>query len=274
MSTPTDYNAKVIGKMEFAPGNFILRVAPLDGALPPFIPGQYGVLGLYGSAPRSLMSDQEVPPAEPEKLIRRAYSIASSSTSKDYLEFYISMVRSGVLTPRLYNLQIGDKLWMGKKFVGMFTLEAVPQNANVILIATGTGLAPYMSMLRTLVTKNSGLNRKYAVIHGARHSWDLGYQAELQTLERISDNFSYIPVISSPEEELTKWSGAVGFVADVWKSKIISESWGSDPTPKDTHIYLCGNPLMIESAMKFLGEEKFVKHSKKEDGQIHLEEFW
>ncbi|HLE10012.1 MAG: hypothetical protein A2504_00820 [Bdellovibrionales bacterium RIFOXYD12_FULL_39_22] len=274
-SVAIEYNAKVIGKMEFAPGNFILKVAPVGWELPEFIPGQYGVLGLNGSAGRSPLSDIESTPAEADKLIRRAYSVASSSTAKDHLEFYISMVRSGALTPRLYNLQLGDKLWMGKKFVGMFTLENIPQNANVVLIATGTGLAPYMSMLRTLVTKNNGLNnRKYAVIHGARHSWDLGYQAELQTLERISENFSYIPVVSSPEEELSKWAGATGFVEDVWKGRALGRKWGSDPTPQDTHVYLCGNPLMIESALKFLGAEKFVKHTKSEEGQIHLEEFW
>ena len=269
-----EYNAKVIGKMEFAPGNFVLRVAPLDGDLPEFIPGQYGVLGLNGEAERSPMSDKEFPSADPKKLIRRAYSIASSSMSREYAEFYISLVRSGALTPRLYNLNIGDSVWMGKRFVGMFTLEDIPTNSNIILIATGTGLAPYMSMLRTLVMNEESINKKIAVIHGAKHSWDLGYQAELQTLERMSSNFLYIPVISSPEEEQIIWGGATGFVEDVWKSNVIKDSWGVHPTLNDTHIYLCGNPLMIDSAMGFLGAEKFTKHTKKEPGQIHMEEFW
>ncbi len=270
-----DYNAKVIGKMEFAPGNFLLKVAPLEGQLPDFVSGQYGVLGLRGDATRSPLADKEEKDMEdPSKLIRRAYSIASSAISKDHVEFYISMVRSGALTPRLYNLNLGDKLWMGKKFVGMFTLEDIPKESNVVLIATGTGLAPYMSMIRTLVTSGEGFNRKYAVIHGARHSWDLGYQAELQTLERISENFNYIPVVSSPEEEQISWSGARGFVADVWHGDDFKKRWNGHPIKDDTHIYLCGNPLMIDSAMEFLTDEGFKKHSRKESGEVHLEEYW
>lgn len=206
-------------------------------------------------------------------MIRRAYSVASSSVSKQYIEFYISTVRSGALTPRLYNLQIGDQLWMGPKFVGMFTLEEVPSDSNVLLTATGTGLAPYVSMMRTLVVKG-GLDRKYAVIHGANHSWDLAYQAELQTLETLSNNFSYIPVISAPDKEPIAWSGATGFVADVWKSGKMAELWGAHPTAQDTHVYLCGNPLMVESTMEILSSEGFKKHSRREKGEVHLEEFW
>lgn len=60
-------------------------------------------------------------------MIKRAYSIASSSKAKEFLEFYVTLVHSGSLTPRLFNLKIGDRVGVGKRFVGMFTLKEIPE---------------------------------------------------------------------------------------------------------------------------------------------------
>ena len=169
-----EMNAVVAQRVDVASGLMILRVTPKGWELPPFKAGQYTVLGLPGAAPRAPFTDEEPPPPDSGKLIRRAYSIASSSVEKEYLEFYITLVRSGALTPRLFALAPGDAVWLSSKFVGMFTLDRVPADQNVLLIATGTGIAPYMSMLRTHLQETAG--RAFAVVHGARHSWDLGYR--------------------------------------------------------------------------------------------------
>jgi ferredoxin--NADP+ reductase len=270
---PTTLNAKVIQRIELAPGNFILQVAPVGWELPNFTAGQYSVLGLPGSARRSPLCDPEDPPAPPDKMILRAYSAASSVRSREHAEFYVTLVRSGALTPRLYALELGDGVYLGQKFTGLMTLESVPRDANVVLIATGTGLAPYMSMVRTLVM-SGGFDKQYVVIHGARHSWDLAYRAELETLANLSDRFLYVPVINEPKEEHVPWHGAVGFVEDVWKGDKLAEAWGRRPNRDDTHVFLCGNPLMIDSALRFLGDEGFSEHRKENPGQIHLERFW
>ncbi len=270
---PNELNAKVTGRIEFAPGSFVLRVAYADRPLPEFVPGQYGVLGLPGAALRTPLSDPENPPADPAKMIRRAYSVASSSLAREYVEFYITLVRSGALTPRLYHLAIGDGVWLGPKFTGMLTMDEVPPDRNVVLMATGTGVAPYMSMLRTRIMKG-GLDRRCAVIHGARHSWDLGYRSELETMARLVPGFSYFPVVSEPGAEPAAWSGATGFMEDFWKSGELDRAWGGHPAPSDTNVFLCGNPLMIESALRFLGAEGFKEKTRQEPGEIHLERFW
>lgn len=120
-----------------------LRVAADGWKLPDFAPGQFAVLGLPGSAPRYDLAEPEDPPPDPQKLIRRAYSIASSSLTREYMEFYVALVTSGTLTPRLFALNIGDCLWLSQKVTGMFTFDQVPEDRNVVMIATGTGLAPY-----------------------------------------------------------------------------------------------------------------------------------
>lgn len=267
-----ELNAVVTQKIEHAPGLMTIRIAPQGWELPDFKPGQYVVLGLPGSAPRCPTSDPDSKPLDPDKLIRRAYSITSASVASEYLEFYISLVRSGELTPRLFNLNIGDRLWLSGKSTGYFTLDAVPPEMNVIMVATGTGLAPYMSMIRSeLMTEKRRVH--FAAIHGAYHSWDLGYHAELVMLERLSPTFTYIPVISNPEDEPVPWAGQTGFVQKVWQNGLVEKSWGVRPTPENTHVFLCGHPAMIESMEKIVQEEGYVEHTRKAPGQYHVERY-
>jgi len=268
-----ELNAVMLQRIEVAPGLAIMRVVPSGWELPEFIPGQYAVLALPGSAPRSAGSEEEDPkPKDPSRLIKRAYSIASSSVLGEYLEFYIVRVPSGQLTPRLFALNHGDPLWLAEKIRGMFTLQDVPPDKHLVFVATGTGLAPYMSMLRSEFAPGS--SRRFAVLHGARHSWDLGYRSELMTLQRMAPNFTYVPVISQPEDERIPWKGQVGFLNNLWEDGLIERAWGFKPTPEDTHIFLCGNPLMIEAMITTLGKDGFNEHTKREAGQIHLERYW
>jgi ferredoxin--NADP+ reductase len=267
-----ELNARVSQRIEVAPHLIILRVVPGKMPLPDFVPGQFALLGLPGSAPRYRYSDPEEKTPDPEKLIKRAYSIASSSVEKQYVEFYITLLRSGALTPRLFALNIGDRVWLSTKFTGMFTLADLPDYVNVIMVATGTGLAPYMSMIRTNLDCQS--SQRVAVLHGARHSWDLGYHSELVTMQRLCGNFTYVPIISRPGEEPLQWGGNVGYVQDLWKRKVLDSDWGFHPEPANTHFFLCGNPSMIETMSAVLAGEGFNEHSKKGKGEVHIERYW
>jgi ferredoxin--NADP+ reductase len=271
----SELNATVVQRIEVSMGLIVLRVVPDGWDLPEFSAGQFAVLGLTDSAARAPVVDQihsdAAAPAS-GKLIKRAYSIASSSVANEYIEFFIVLVPSGELTPRLFSLREGDKLWLGKKISGLFTLDEVPKEKHVILLGTGTGLAPYVSMLRTHL--ECGTPRRFSVVHGARHSWELGYRSELLMLSRMCSNFTYIPTISRPEEEPVPWGGQTGYIQDVWNSDVISERWGFTPTPDDTHLFLCGNPNMVETMVDILGEQNFVEHKKRSPGQVHVERFW
>ena len=250
----------------------ILRVASDGWELPEYTPGQFAVLGLPGSASRISLSDPEEDAPDPDRFISRAYSIASSSKQKEYLEFYISLVRSGALTPRIFALKRGDKIHLGPKISGMFTLDKIPEDADLVLMGTGTGIAPYISMMRTFITPGS--SRRIAVIHGARHSWDLGYRSELSSMDRMVEGFDYIPIISRPKEEIISWGGETGYVQDVWKRGIVSESWGRELSPENTHIFLCGNPGMVNDTLEVLAADGYSEHTRKEPGQVHLERYW
>ncbi len=264
------YNATIVGREEINPQLVILRVQP-DGALFEFKPGQFAVLGLLGAEARVAEAAVEEPASEPGHLIRRAYSIASSSVERRYLEFYLTLITSGQLTPRLFALKHGDRVFLGPKASGVFTLDRVPADQAVIMIATGTGLAPYMSMLRTMLVNET--QRRFVVLHGARYGWDLGYRGELESLARIRPNLTYIPSITRPEHD-PHYRGRTGRIQTLIEQSVIEQESGVSLDPAHAHVFLCGNPEMVGVVKGLLVARGFTPDLGKVIGTIHVEEYW
>jgi ferredoxin/flavodoxin---NADP+ reductase len=295
---PAEYNATVVARTEVAPGLVIMRVAP-DKLPFEFRAGQYVVLGLKASEPRVAEAEPDAPSvvtvpgddagtpdsraavaaqavavatatADPERMIRRAYSIASESRSDEYIEFYLTLVLSGELTPRLFNLKLRDRVFVGPRAVGVFTLAKAP-GKHILMVGTGTGLAPYMSMLRSEL--DCGAERKFVIVHGARYSWDLGYRTELTGLARHCDNFHYVPVITRPQED-GSWKGRSGYLQNLIASGAIEEETGLAITPDNFDIFLCGNPGMIETVIAWAEAKGFTRDKGHDVGTLHVEEYW
>lgn len=270
-AAPNDpYNASVIGREELNPALLVLRVKA-DGELFAFKAGQYATLGLLGREPRISHATPEEEPPPPDKMILRAYSIASGSVQREYLEFIITLVHSGEFTPRLYNLRIGSRLYLAPRAKGVFTLDRVPEQKHVVLIATGTGLAPYMSFLRTHLTPNSP--RRFVILHGARYSWDLGYRAELETVARLCPSFTYIPSITRPQED-PFFRGEIGRIQVLLERGVIERYSGLALDPEQVEVFLCGNPEMITAATEWLVARGFSERARGREGTIHTEKYW
>ncbi len=271
MSAASDYNATVARRIDITPRLAIYQVRP-DWQGYEFTAGQYTVLGLKGSAPRVEEADaEETPPKDPDRLIKRAYSLTSDSRDGECLEFYVSLVTSGELTPRLFSLGDGDRLFVGPRAKGLFTLQSVPEEKNILMVATGTGLAPYVSMLRSNVLGRPG--QRVAVLHGASFSWDLGYRGELEVMNRSSPHFNYTPIISRPGDD-PDWNGKTGRLTPWLEGGELSALSGFDVIPETTHIFLCGNPKLIEDAQTIFESNGFDRGSRKEPGTLHLEKYW
>ncbi|MBF0286093.1 MAG: ferredoxin--NADP reductase [Magnetococcales bacterium] len=270
------YNATLVDRVPVTPRLAIFRIRP-DGASYPFKPGQFAVLALQRREPRWAGSDPEAPETADEeageRLIRRAYSISSGSREQEYLEFYVSLTGSGELTPRLFQLPVGGRLFVGPKAAGHFTLDRVPEGKNVLLMATGTGLAPYVSMIRSQVLGAGCPARRAAVVHGAAYSWELGYRDELESLARECGSFRYLPVISRPAADPT-WSGRTGRLTEWLHHPQLAEGCGFPLTPDQTHIFLCGHPAMVEEAEKIFLGMGYDAGTPKEPGTLHREKYW
>jgi ferredoxin/flavodoxin---NADP+ reductase len=264
------YNATVVNREGINPLLLILRVRPDDPSFS-FKPGQFAVLGLLAREPRVAEAQPEETVADPGKLIRRAYSIASASVEKHYLEFYLTLITSGELSPRLFACMPGQRIHLAPKATGLFTLDRVAPGKAVVLIATGTGLAPYMSMLRTVLIGET--ERKFVVLHGARCSWDLGYRAELESLARLRPNFTYIPAITRPEED-RYFGGRVGRIQNLLEAGVVEAAAGLPLEPAQADVFLCGNPDMITAVKVLLAARGFQPDRGKQLGTIHVEEYW
>jgi ferredoxin--NADP+ reductase len=255
-------NATLTKKIEVTDSLIISHVKP-DAEIPDFRAGQYVALGLSADLPRPANFPPERKPPPPGTLIRRAYSIASSPEERDHLEFCIAVVLEGSLTSRLTLLQPGDRMRAEPKITGMFTLEGTPEDANLVLVATGTGIAPYMSMLRTPSTWTAG--RKISLIHGVRYAQDLAYRDEIEQFSQTRADFSYHPVVSRGDGA---WKGRRGHVQQIFQNGDFALDAAKD------HVFLCGNPQMIDETEALLTPNGYRLHSRKTPGNLHLERYW
>ncbi|MCC7191624.1 MAG: ferredoxin--NADP reductase [Phycisphaeraceae bacterium] len=266
------FNASIIYRKIVTPELEIVRVKPDVGQIAPFEPGQFCNLGLPSVAPPT-----NAPPRRASsgpRLVRRSYSIASSADVREYAEFYLVLVKEGRLTPRLWSLPLDGRVWLDPQPDGHFTLEGVPVDQDLVMIATGTGLGPYMSMIRTFRGRSQKRWRNLVLIHGARLSSDLGYMAELETIAREDPSVKYIPILSR-EPEATSWRGMRGRVQIVLEPQTFERLTGVRLLPDQTHVFLCGNPAMITEVHTNLETRGFlVRGRDNPEGNIHFEKYW
>lgn len=250
----------------------IFRFQPTDGSLiDDFKSGQFVILGHE-------MDDK--------KIIHRPYSISSPPEEKRYYEFYIKWKEHptfGKFTTFLFNMNIGDKVSYQKP-AGNFCIEDFfpngdPDRRQMILIATGTGLAPFMSYILHL--RNIGTEKNIVLIHGVRHASELGYREILEKFETESNdswNFKYLPTLSHPEDPLNKnWTGNFGrvqtFIQGIENHQSKLETLlGQQITPTNSMFYLCGKKGMIDDVVSLLKPINFVTfRNRRIDGSFDVE---
>ena len=266
------YNATIIAWNEVANGLAIFRVRPDGGQVPLFEPGQYATLGLPRDHP-PVEDPHEFPPGDPrwKKLWRRDYSIASPATCRDHLEFYAVRVGGGRLTEKLWLEQEGGRLWLDSHIRGDFTLRGVPSGRTLVMVATGTGLGPYMSMIRTY--RGADRWRRLVLIHGVRRFSELGYHSELRDLAAQDSSILYLPICSREPPDST-WTGGRGRVTDLLHAQPFEQLVGFALSPVHCSVFLCGNPAMIRDAEAILTPQGFTTHTRKRAGNLHAEQYW
>jgi len=190
-------------------------------------------------------------PKEGEKPLKKAYSICSSPFETGYVDLCIKLVEGGYATNWFWSLKEGDDVTITLPYGGFVLKE--PVENDLILIATGTGLAPLRSMLRVLL--RDGFQKPITLIFGVRYEKEVLYSDEFRELEKQHANFKFIPTISRPKE----WKGETGYVQEKLKK------YFSDPAGRQ--IYVCGLVPMIEAVQKTADEIGFDKR------QVHFEKY-
>lgn len=248
------YNATVVSLKLLNPDLMVLRVKP-DFPRPPHHPGQYCTLGLGYWERRTEGCQLEALGAGDEtKVVRRAYSISSSIYAEpgrlmrlednDWLEFYIVLVRENAdgrvpaLTPRLFSLGEGDRIQLGERITGHYTLDPVKPGDNVIFLGTGTGEAPHNYMTWELLSR--GHTGKIVNACCVRYARDLGYLDTHEHLMGQFPNYIYL-ALTTREPGVTRKV----YIQDLITSGELEERIGELLDPAKTHVFLCGNPKMI-----------------------------
>ncbi len=265
-------NAKLVSRTDLNPELAVFKVRPHGGPAPEFEPGQFIMIGLPADPGEEPSGESNGGESKKPKLIKRAMSIASPSTQKDCLDFYIVLITDGHLTPKLWKVPVGGNLWMDTAPKGKFTLKDAPEGKDLVMVGTGTGLAPYVSMLHTYRNEPNRW-RRFVLIHGVRYARDLGYREELEQMAKEDPRLVYIPLVTREPED-SPYKGLRGRIYTAFEGDTYERAVGAPLDPEQCHVYLCGNPDMVKTMKSNLLERGFKMPANKVPGNIHIEQYW
>lgn len=300
------YNATVI-KIRWVHDDLMILRLQLDGELPAFLPGQYTSLGMGAWEPQNDKGrDRLVSVASSKNLIKRLYSISCSLIDDHdrlvrtgdcpYFEFYIKRVRPTdssklVLTPRLFALHEGARLFCGREVRGRYTLQVLPSTCDVVFVATGTGEAPHNAMVAELLA--TGFAGQIVSVTCAKKECDLAYSKAHRKLERRFPNYRYLSLTTREPVNLDpRFPGFVGkrYLQDYFTSGDFECDADLQLLPDKTHIFLCGSPNMIGRShavrtsmpkavvpigmIELLEGRGFRLEHAGSPGNIHVERYW
>ena len=217
-----------------------------------FIAGQYTKVSLS-------INDQEV---------ARPYSFVNSP-NEDILEFYSVSVPNGPLSTAMQKLKEGDNINIGPKGNGFLILNEIPITENIWMLATGTAIGPYLSILKT---KDSWTKfKKVVLVHAVRYEKELTYQDTIRDIkDQYGDRFIYISYVSR-EETKTSLRGRIP--KDIGNGVLEKEA-NIQMNPHNTHVMICGNPAMLKDTTVELKKIGLKKHRRSSPGHITTENYW
>ncbi|HEH9400652.1 TPA: ferredoxin--NADP reductase [Aeromonas sobria] len=240
---------RVIERIEWTPTLFSLRVA---AELAPYQAGQFTKLALE----------------QGERRIQRAYSFVNPP-SAPYHEFYLVEIPSGELTPSLGSLQAGDTLLVQSQASGFLTLAEVPAGRDLWLLATGTAIGPFLSML----ADGEAFERfeNLVLVHGVRKGEELAYQPLIARFgEQYGERFRYVPFVSREP-----WPDAMaGRIPAAIANGQLQQRVGLDFSPERSQVLICGNPEMVKETQQTLLALGLAKNLRRAPGNISAENYW
>jgi ferredoxin--NADP+ reductase len=238
----------VVGKHAWTDGLFSMQ---FDAPIADFKAGQYTKVALDIDGER----------------IGRPYSLVNAPGDRP-LEILFNEVPEGPLTPRLSDLNPGDPVWISAQAGGIFTLETIQPAETLWLLATGTALGVYLSILRTADPwERFG---RVILVQGVRGAADLVYGETIDAIaQRHGNRFQFVPTVSREDH-----AGALrGRITDLLTGGTLEDRAGARIAPETSHVMLCGNAEMIKDAKLILEGRGLVRHRRHAPGHYSTEQY-
>ena len=284
MSDDKSIRVKVIEVTRWAPTLLSFKVTRPDGFK--FTAGQFVRLGIHGKDLQYFAQNHETKLITSETqnyeeqgqlvdldgYVFRAYSVASSPYD-EFIEFFSVVIPQGEFTSKVNHIQVGDSLLLNTTPFGYLTLARyqLPLPNDLWLLATGTGLAPFLSILKTIDVWQQ--YQRIILVYSARTSQELAYQAEIGSIKSIyGDNgaaFVFLPIVTREAD----YAGEKARIPNLILSGKLTELVGQKLDKERSHVMVCGNPQMVEDtkeALKSIG----LTMNRRGEGNIAVENYW
>jgi ferredoxin--NADP+ reductase len=242
-------SGKVVENRRWSEQLYSLHV---DAEIAPFEAGQFTKLGLHING----------------EIVGRPYSLVNAPDEHP-LEFYFIVVREGTLSAHLAGLQPGEEILVAPQPAGFLKLSEVPSARHLYLLSTGTGIGPFLSILKTGTPWQRF--ERVVLVHAVRTVAELNYRDTIQKFSTAYPHqFSYIPFVSREP-----FDGALsGRVPQAIADGRLEQRMGINFNAADSHVMLCGNPQMVEDTTNVLVARGLKKHRRRDPGQISVENYW
>lgn len=227
----------------------------------------------------SLYVESEIDPFEAGQFVKIALTINGEIVGRPYslvnppgvqpAEFYYIEVPNGPLTTRLATLRPGDEILVAPKAHGFLILKEVPQSKHLWMMATGTGVGPFLSILAT----DDPWTRfeRVVLVYAVRYLSELGYQERIaQISAKHSQQFTFIPFVSRETADLT----LTGRIPQAISDGRLERHAGIGFSTEDSRVMLCGNPQMVKDTSNALIARGLKKHRRFDPGHISVENYW
>ena len=200
--------------------------------------------------------------------VSRPYSFVNAPRETP-CEFYYNLVPEGPLSPRLAKLEPMDVVFLAPGASGTLVLREVPDGESLWLIATGTGLGPFLSMLKTDTPWRRF--QKVVLVHGVRHAAELTYQEAIAAVRaRYPDHFRMVSLVSRES-----YPGSLaGRIPNAIGDERLERAAGVALSARASQVMLCGNPEMVTDVVEVLKARGMRRHRRRDPGHIAVEPYW
>ncbi len=249
--------ANVIENRKLTPRHYSLI---LDAELMPFEAGQFARL--------QVKLDGETDEEGELLKVAKPYSFINTPDEK-YIEVYFNIVPDGRVSNALAALKPGDTLEIAQPCVGFFVLSQVPDVSDLWLLSTGTGIGPYLSMLKT--EKPWQRFNKIILVHAVPRAEELTYQDLIRQFEKEHpDQFQYIPVVSREDHG----DALKGRIPALIEDGSLEKKAGIDINKENSHVMLCGNSGLLKDTKEVLKKRGMERHLNHKPGHVSSEQYF